>query len=98
MKIADDTSESLFSLRWDETILIAENNHAVRQYMREALYEKGYTIIEPIDGVDAITKFKQNQCIDLIILDSVMKKKSGYKIYEEINRIAPLCLGRDIKL
>ena len=75
--------------RGKETILIAEDNEGVRRFMREALQAYGYTIIEAIDGEDAIEKFKENRDIDLIIIDSVMPKKNGREAYEEIHRIDP---------
>ena len=73
----------------NETVLIAEDDDEVRRFMQKALQEYGYTIIEAIDGEDAIDKFKQNRHIDLIVLDSVMPKKNGREVYEEIRRIVP---------
>lgn len=73
----------------NETILIAEDDNEVRNLVREALQTYGYTTIEAIDGEDAIDKFKQNRPINLIVLDMMMPKKNGYKVYEEIHRIDP---------
>jgi len=73
----------------DETILIAEDNKGVRHFMQEALHECGYKTIEAIDGEDAIDKFKQHRDIDLIVVDSVMPKKNGREVYEEIHGINP---------
>ncbi|MCX5812833.1 MAG: response regulator [Proteobacteria bacterium] len=72
-----------------ETILIAEDNEEVRRFMREALQLHGYTIIEAIDGEDAVDKFKQHRDIDLSIIDSVMPKKNGREVYEEMHGINP---------
>ena len=71
----------------NETILIAEDNHEVRNFVHKALHQYGYSIIEAVDGSDAIEKFKQHPQIDLVLLDSVMPKKSGLAVYEEIRRI-----------
>jgi CheY-like chemotaxis protein len=38
---------------------------------------------------DAIETFKQHQAADLIIIDSVMPKKNGREVYEEIRSIDP---------
>lgn len=70
-----------------ETVLIAEDDEAVRTTMAEVLSEYRYTVIEAIDGEDAIEKFKQIEGIDLVILDSVMPKKNGRQAYEEIRSI-----------
>jgi CheY-like chemotaxis protein len=72
-----------------ETILIAEDDEGVRRFMREALRGHGYIIIEAKDGEDAIETFKQHQAADLIIIDSVMPKKNGREVYEEIRSIDP---------
>ncbi len=75
--------------RGKETILIAEDNETVRRLMKDMLTRYGYTVIEAQDGEDAIDKFKSGKAIDLLILDSVMPKKSGREVYDEISRIKP---------
>ncbi|HBL23116.1 MAG TPA: hypothetical protein DDZ40_03260 [Deltaproteobacteria bacterium] len=87
---ADHEENAIFPVTTgNETILIAEDNEEVRRFMREALSEYGYRIIEAIDGEDAINKFNLHGGIDLIIVDSVMPKKNGREVYEEIHRINP---------
>ncbi len=73
----------------EETILIAEDNEGVRNLMRTILARYGYTIIEAVDGEDAINKFNEHRNIDLMIIDSVMPKKNGREVYDEIRKIAP---------
>jgi len=75
--------------RGKEIILIAEDNEEVRRFMREALRYSGYKTIEASDGEDAVDKFKQHRDIDLIVVDSVMPKKNGREVYEEIHGINP---------
>lgn len=71
------------------TILIAEDNQEVRRFIREALREYGYTTIEAVDGEDAVSKFREHGDIDLVIVDSVMPKKNGREVYEEVHRMDP---------
>ena len=53
-----------------ETMLIAEDNEALRTLFRTVLSEVGYTVIEAEDGVDAVNKFMHNRdAIKLILLD-----------------------------
>jgi len=73
----------------DETILVAEDNEVARDLIREILLEYGYTVIGARDGVDAIERFKKTRRIDLLILDSVMPKKNGRQVYDEIRKINP---------
>jgi hypothetical protein len=72
-----------------ETVLVAEDNEAVRELMRDVLIEHGYTIIEAIDGTDTIEKFKKADSVDLLILDSIMPGKNGREVYNEIKQIRP---------
>jgi DNA-binding response OmpR family regulator len=57
----------------------------LRKLTRVTLTEFGYTVIEAMDGEEAITKFIENKDrIDLILLDLIMPKKNGREVYEEI--------------
>jgi two-component system cell cycle sensor histidine kinase/response regulator CckA len=88
--IVDEEEQKTGSIkRGKETILIAEDNADVRGLMREVLQQYGYKTIEAIDGEDAIDKFKQHRDIDLVIIDSVMPKKNGREVYEEIHPMRP---------
>jgi PAS domain S-box-containing protein len=74
----------------DEAILIAEDDDAVRGLIKTVLTEYGYSIIEAVDGEDAIDRFKKTEKrIDLIILDTVMPKKNGREVCDEIRKIKP---------
>jgi two-component system cell cycle sensor histidine kinase/response regulator CckA len=84
--IEDRKSDSVLPKRGKETVLVAEDNDAVRELMRDVLIEYGYTIIEAIDGTDAIEKFKKSDTIDLLILDSIMPGKNGREVYNEISQ------------
>jgi PAS domain S-box-containing protein len=73
----------------DETILIAEDNEAVRDLIRDVLTEYGYCVIEASDGVEAVKQFNKADKIDLLIFDSVMPEKNGREAYDEIHKIKP---------
>ena len=76
--------------RGAETILIAEDDPTVRNLTRQLLNEFGYSVIEAVDGEDAVSKFKENQDrIKLLLLDVIMPKKNGKEVYEEIKIICP---------
>jgi two-component system, cell cycle sensor histidine kinase and response regulator CckA len=73
-----------------ETILVAEDDEATRKLDRKVLEAYGYRVIEAYDGEDAIAKFKEHRNrIQLLFLDSIMPKKNGKEVYEEVTRIAP---------
>lgn len=75
--------------RGKETVFLAEDNDSVRMVIKTYLEKNGYTVIEAINGEDAIVKFKEHKSkTDLVILDVVMPKKNGKEVYEEIKEIA----------
>jgi len=73
-----------------ETILVAEDDVATRKLDREVLEGYGYHVIEAVDGEDAIAKFLEHRDqINLLFLDSIMPRKNGREVYEEIMKIDP---------
>lgn len=63
-------------------ILIADDNSEIREIVKVLLESEGYNVLEAVDGEDAISKVDDS--IDLIILDVVMPKKTGFKACIEI--------------
>ncbi len=73
-----------------ETILVAEDDHAVRELTRSVLEKFGYTVIQAADGEDAIRRFMENkEDIRLLLLDVIMPKKNGKEVYKNIKNINP---------
>ncbi|HEY3276849.1 MAG TPA: PAS domain S-box protein [Syntrophorhabdaceae bacterium] len=72
-----------------ETVLVAEDDQTVRSLLNAVLTGSGYSVIEAIDGEDAIDQFSKSRDIALVILDSVMPRKNGRQAYNEINRRDP---------
>ena len=73
-----------------ETILIAEDDTEVRKLTKNVLEEFGYTVVEAIDGEDAISKFlKHKRKVDLVMLDVVMPRKNGKEVYQYVRKIRP---------
>jgi PAS domain S-box-containing protein len=84
------TDELIGSAGGTETILIAEDNDAVRRMTAETLQSYGYRVIEASDGLDAIAKFKENRdIINLVVLDGIMPKMNGREAWQVINAINP---------
>jgi two-component system, cell cycle sensor histidine kinase and response regulator CckA len=75
--------------RGKETVLIAEDSDSVREIISTILRNYGYTVVEAVDGSDAVEIFSGHREIDLIILDSVMPGKNGREVYEEIKKMKP---------
>ncbi len=73
-----------------ETILVAEDDPTLRKLMLKILQGHGYTVIEAVDGQDAVDRFMaDSDRIDLVILDVVMPNKYGGEAYQEIITVKP---------
>ncbi len=76
--------------RGTETILVAEDDKALRKLTSTVLNQFGYTVIEAQDGETALQKYLENKdSIKLLILDVVMPKKNGKETYDEIHSHSP---------
>jgi two-component system cell cycle sensor histidine kinase/response regulator CckA len=73
-----------------ETILIAEDDPQVRSLTAEILDNAGYTVIEAVDGEEAVEKFlEHSDTVALLLLDVVMPRKNGKEAYDEIRKTNP---------
>jgi len=73
-----------------ETILVAEDEPAVRSLVSEILAGYGYRVILAEDGADAVAKFTANRdSVRLILMDMIMPKMRGREAYGEIRKIDP---------
>jgi CheY-like chemotaxis protein len=72
-----------------ETILLAEDDIAVRSLTRQILETFGYTVVEAVDGEDAVIQFIAQKQIDLVILDVIMPNKNGKETCHDIRELQP---------
>jgi PAS domain S-box-containing protein len=73
-----------------ETILVAEDDVAIRNLTVTVLKEAGYTVIEAVNGADAVSRFKEEKDkIRLVILDGIMPKMNGKEAFKEIKGMVP---------
>jgi len=73
-----------------ETVLLAEDDAAVRELSKNILEEYGYRVMLAEDGEDAAKQFRANPgSIDLLVLDVMMPKKSGKAVYDEAREQKP---------
>lgn len=72
------------------TILLVEDEDAVRMFSSRALRDKGYRIIEASNGESALEFIQKNATtIDLVITDVVMPKMDGPTLMEHIKGLNP---------
>jgi len=74
----------------DETILLVDDEKYIRELGVELLTDVGYEVFTATDGEGALQLYrKEQQRIDLVILDLVIPGMGGKKCYEEILKINP---------
>lgn len=70
--------------------LIAEDNAEVLSFAKILLEGHGYTVIEAVEGGDAINKFKGNKDrIEILLLDVIMPAKNGKEVFEAVKELKP---------
>ncbi len=76
--------------RGNETILFAEDDDMIRELNRIVLEGAGYSVINAVDGRDAIAKIKKTfTSLDALVTDVVMPNMNGKTLYEEAIKIRP---------
>jgi len=76
--------------RGSETVLLVEDEQAVRRATAEFLTLQGYTVLEAKDGVHALSVAKNHgSTIHLLISDVVMPNMSGGQLAKELSQLRP---------
>jgi CheY-like chemotaxis protein/two-component sensor histidine kinase len=76
--------------RGHETILLVEDEPAVRGLVHETLHLQGYTVLEARHGIEALlTSARYGGPIHLLLTDVVMPQMSGPEVAEKILTIRP---------
>lgn len=65
------------------TILVADDVKTERMHVSEILKRNGHTVVEAVDGDDAIAKAEQFKP-NMIIMDVVMPKRDGFNATKRI--------------
>jgi CheY-like chemotaxis protein len=73
-----------------EAILLVEDNHAVRQFVRMALEQMGFCVFEAPDGPRALAFCEQSkERIDLLLSDVVMPHMKGPELAKRLLALYP---------
>jgi PAS domain S-box-containing protein len=83
--ISDQPDSCLLELNGHETILLAEDDEAVRNFIAQILQFYGYTVLAVESGMDALdTASSYQNEIDLLITDMVMPVMTGKELAIEL--------------
>jgi two-component system, cell cycle sensor histidine kinase and response regulator CckA len=87
-----------------ETILLAEDDDAIRSFATQVLTGAGYTVLAACDGVEAVALFASRaEEISVAVLDVIMPRMTGKETAERIREARPhvpilFCTGHDFRL
>lgn len=73
----------------NETILLAEDENAVRELAVSALKKQGYNVLVASNGEEALQLAKKETQIDLLFTDLVMPLMGGHQLAKEIKPLFP---------
>ena len=78
------------SMAGSETILLVEDQDAIRTLLTQILERKGYTVLPARDGREALFLSERHMAaIDLTITDIVMPRMSGHELARELTAKRP---------
>jgi PAS domain S-box-containing protein len=73
-----------------ETILLVDDEAAIREIDAKALSRQGYTVLTASSGTDALSVYRsRTREISLVILDLIMPEMGGKQCMEELLKINP---------
>jgi two-component system, cell cycle sensor histidine kinase and response regulator CckA len=83
-----DAEETVSVATGAETILLAEDQPSVREFLKGLLEESGYTVLAAEDGEKAVELFKAHKdAVDLLVFDLIMPIKDGKQAYDDIRTV-----------
>ena len=65
------------------TILLVDDDEAVRKVLSFPLERDGYEVIQAVDGEEAVRKFAE-QPVDLVVLDVMLPKLDGLEVCKQL--------------
>jgi PAS domain S-box-containing protein len=82
--------ETSTSLDATETVLVVEDDDAVRRFVCKVLDERGYRVLEAADGAEAVRLCETHpQAIDAVLTDVVMPGMNGRDVSRAVARLRP---------
>jgi CheY-like chemotaxis protein len=68
-----------------KTVLVVDDYNNTRRFLTVALEENGYEVVTAQDGDDGYRKVEE-AIPDLILLDVMMPKKTGFSLFKQLRR------------
>ena len=71
-----------------KTVLVVDDDNAVRESMSKVLREAGYGVVLAAGGLEALLRFNLDP-IDVLLLDLKLPNQNGWDVFEHLTRIKP---------
>lgn len=68
--------------------MVVDDESRMRKLVKDFLEREGHTIIEAVDGMEAMDIFYENKDISLIILDVMMPRMDGWQVCREVRALS----------
>jgi two-component system cell cycle sensor histidine kinase/response regulator CckA len=90
MKTLDDMSSAV-PLRpsTGPSILVVDDEGAVRRFALRVLQREGYAVLEARDGLEALELIKQGHQVDAVVSDIVMPRMNGVELMQAMATETP---------
>jgi hypothetical protein len=82
----EDTQIKMSDLLHGKTVLVVDDDVRNIYSLTNILENEGLQIITAFDGLDAIEKLKQNNHVDIVLMDIMMPNMNGYEATMEIRK------------
>ena len=66
------------------TVLVVEDDRALRALMVRTLSGKGYRVLEASDGIEALERLAADPEIELVVTDIVMPRMNGVELAQQL--------------
>ncbi len=67
-----------------KTVLIVEDEQFLIDLYRKAFSQRGFTVLETIDGAEGLEKANANTLIDIILLDIMLPEMDGISVLRKL--------------
>ncbi|HTD60194.1 MAG TPA: PAS domain S-box protein [Gemmatimonadaceae bacterium] len=72
-----------------KSVLVVEDEEAVRRYAARVLANEGYTVVEAGDGVEALDRWQTQGGVDVVLTDVIMPRMGGRILVERLRAMRP---------
>ncbi len=83
-----EVTDKMSTILKDKTVLLADDDMRNIYSMTSVLENEGLKVICAMDGREAIEKLKENQQIEIVLMDIMMPEMNGYEAMTEIRKDA----------